>query len=38
VNAVALRFDLRDPCVDGVGDELAAALLRRNTLVFPDAF
>jgi hypothetical protein len=36
VNAVALRFDPREPDLDGVADELAAALLRRNTLALPD--
>lgn len=37
VNAAALRFDPREPDLDGVADELAAALLRRNTLAIPDA-
>jgi hypothetical protein len=36
VNAVALQFDPREPDLDGVADELAAALLRRNTLALPD--
>ena len=36
VNAVALQFDPRAPDLDGVADELAAALVRRNALAFPD--
>lgn len=37
VNAVALRFDPREPDVDAIADGLAAALLRQNTLGLPDA-
>jgi hypothetical protein len=36
VNAVAFRFDPREPDVGGVADALAAALLRHKTLVSPD--
>jgi hypothetical protein len=36
VSAVALQFDPREPDLDGVADELAAALLRRNALTLPD--
>jgi len=37
LNAVALRFDPREPDVDGVVDALAAALLRQHVLALPDA-
>jgi hypothetical protein len=37
VNAVALRFDPREPDLDVLVDALAAALLRQSTLNFPDA-
>ena len=37
VTTVALRFDPREPDVDGVADTLAAALLRQNAPALPDA-
>jgi hypothetical protein len=37
VNAIALRFDPREPDIDGVVDALAAALLLRHALALPDA-
>ena len=37
LNAVAVRFDPREPDLDGVVDALAAALLRAQTMALPDA-
>ena len=37
VNAVALRFDPREPDVDAIADALAAALVQRHKLGLPDA-
>lgn len=37
VNAVALRFDPREPEVDAIADALAALLLQREKLGLPDA-
>jgi hypothetical protein len=37
VNAIALRFDPREPDVDEVADALTAGLIRQNKLELPDA-
>ena len=37
VNAIALRFDPREPDVDEVAEALTAGLLQQNALALPDA-
>jgi hypothetical protein len=37
VDAIALRFDPREPDLDEVAEALTAGLLRQNALALPDA-